>query len=47
MLVNPHVQTVQIMYGKGGERVFKAKLQTAKVDPYFNRKKHLMMRSNE
>ena len=47
MLVNPHVQTVQIMYGTRGLRVFKAKLRTAKVDPYFDRKKHLLMRSNE
>ena len=39
MLVNPHVQTVQNMYGKGGLRVFKAKLWTAKVDPYFDIKK--------
>ena len=39
MLVNPHVQTIQIMYGKGGWRVFKAKLRTAKVDPYFEREK--------
>ena len=38
-LVNPHVQKIQNMYGKGGKRVSKAELQTAKVDPYFERKK--------
>ena len=38
-LVNPHVQTVQNMYSKGGVRVFMAELRTAKVDPYFERRK--------
>ena len=36
---NPHVQKIQNVYGKGGQRVSKAELQTAKVDPYFERKK--------
>ena len=34
-LVNPHVQTVQNMFGKGGYRVYKAELRPPKVDPYF------------
>ena len=38
-LVNPHVQTVQNMYGKGGKRVCKAELRPLKVDPYFKREK--------
>ena len=38
-LVNPHVQTVQNMYGKGGKRVCKAELRPPEVDPYFERKK--------
>ena len=38
-LVNPHVQTVQNMYGKGGQRVCKAELRPPEVDPYFERKK--------
>ena len=38
MLVNPHVQTVQNMYGKGGKRVYKAELWPLKVDPYFEKK---------
>ena len=38
-LVNPHVQTVQNMYSKGGERVCKAELRPVKVDPYSERKK--------
>ena len=42
MLVNPHVQTVQIMYGTRGLRVFKAKLRTAKVDPYFDIEKNTL-----
>ena len=33
-ILNPHVQRVQNMCGKGGYRVSKAKLQTAEVDPY-------------
>ena len=37
--VNPYVQTVQNMYGKGGERVGKAELRPPEVDPYFKRKK--------
>ena len=32
-LVNPHVQVVQNMFGKGGYRGFKAKVQAPKVDP--------------
>ena len=36
-LVNPHVQAVQIMCGKGGKRVLKAKLWAAKVDPCFEK----------
>ena len=39
VLVVPHVKTVQNMYGNGGVGVFKAELRTAKVDPYFERKK--------
>ena len=35
-VVNPHVQAVQIMYGKGGKGVFKAKLHLAEVDPRFD-----------
>ena len=38
--VNPNVQTVQNMYGKGGKRVCKAKLWPLKVDPYFKREKN-------
>ena len=38
-LVNPHVQTVQNLYGKGGQRVSKTELWPLKVDPYFERKK--------
>ena len=38
-LVIPHVQTVQNMYRKGGQRVCKVELLGAKVDPYFERKK--------
>ena len=34
-LVNPHVQRVQNMYGKGGLRVFKVELWAAEVDPLF------------
>ena len=40
-LVNPHVQTVQNMYGKGGQRVCKAELLPPEVDPYFERKNRL------
>ena len=36
---NPHVQTVQIMYGKGGQGVCKAELRRPEVDPYFKRTK--------
>ena len=38
-ILNPHVQTVQNMYGKGGQRVCKAELRPPEVDPYFERKK--------
>ena len=38
-LVKAHVQTVQNMYGKGGQRVCKAELRPPEVDPYFERKK--------
>ena len=38
-VVNPHVQTVQNMYGKGGCRVPKAELRPPEVDPYFEKKK--------
>ena len=31
--MNPHVQVVQNMFGKGGYRGFKAKVQAPKVDP--------------
>ena len=34
-LVNPHVQTVQNMYGKGVQRVLKAEFRAAQVDPRF------------
>ena len=34
-LVNPHVQTAQKTYANGGQRVFKAELQAAEVDPHF------------
>ena len=37
--MNPHVQMVQNMYGKGGWGVCKAELQPSEVDPYFGRKK--------
>ena len=37
--VNPYAQRVQNMYGKGGQRVSKAKLRPPEVDPYFERKK--------
>ena len=40
-LVNPHVQTTQNMYGKGGWRVCKAELWLLKVDPYFKREKNM------
>ena len=33
--VNPHVQTVQNMYSRGGEGVLKAELRAAEVDPGF------------
>ena len=39
-LVNPHVQTVQNMYGKGRKRGSKAELQPAGVAPYFKREKN-------
>ena len=35
-LVNPHIQGIQNMYGKGGQGVLKAKLRAAEVDPRFN-----------
>ena len=38
-LVNPHVQTVQNMYGKGGERDSKAELWQLKGDPYLEKRK--------
>ena len=38
-LVKAHVQTVQNMYGKGGQGVCKAELRPPEVDPYFERKK--------
>ena len=38
-LMNPRVQVVQNMYGKGGKGVCKADLQPPEVDPYFERKK--------
>ena len=38
MFIN-FVQTVQNMYGKGGQRVCKAELRPPEVDPYFERKK--------
>ena len=38
-MVNPQVQTVQNLYGKGGQRVSKAELWLAKSDLYFERKK--------
>ena len=34
-LLNPHVQAVQNMYGKGVSGVFKAELRAAEVDPRF------------
>ena len=34
-ILNPHVQTDQNLYDKGGQRVSKAELKTAEVDPYF------------
>ena len=34
-LVNPHVQTVQNIYGKGVQVVLKAELWAAQVDPRF------------
>ena len=37
LLVSPHVQTVQNMYGKGEKRVLKAKLGAAEVDPHFKK----------
>ena len=40
-LVNPYFQRVENMYGKGGKRVYKAELRPPKVDPYFEKKKHL------
>ena len=33
--MNPHVQTVQNMYSRGGEGVLKAELRAAEVDPGF------------
>ena len=33
-ILNPHVQRVQNMHGKGGYRVSKAELRTVEVDPY-------------
>ena len=33
--VNPHIQRVQNMYGKGGQKVFKAELRPAEVNPRF------------
>ena len=38
-LVKAHVQTVQNMYGKGGQRVSKAELRPPENDPYFEEKK--------
>ena len=38
-ILNPHVQTDQNLYDKGGQRVSKAELWPLKVDPYFERKK--------
>ena len=34
-LVNPYVQRVQNMYGKGGVVVSKAELKPDEVDPHF------------
>ena len=34
-ILNPHVQKAQNMFGKGGYRVFKAELRTAKIGPLF------------
>ena len=36
--VNPHIQAVPNMCGKGGWRVFQAELRAAKVDPIFKQK---------
>ena len=36
--MNPYVQRVQNMYGKGWQVVFKAELQAAEVDPHFQKK---------
>ena len=35
-VVNPHVQTVQNIYGKGGEGVFRAELRPAAVVFHFD-----------
>ena len=40
VLVNPHVQVVQNMCGKGGYRVFQAELGAAEVYPLFQTKKN-------
>ena len=42
--VNPHIQAVQNMCGKGGLRVFQAKLRADEVDPIFKKKSTKMSR---
>ena len=37
-MVNPNVQTVSNIYGKGGKWVLKAELRAAEVDPHFEKK---------
>ena len=40
--MNPHVETVRNMYGKGGKRGSKAELRTPEVGPYFKKKKNTL-----
>ena len=40
-MVNPNVQTVSNIYGKGGKWVLKAELQAAEVDPHFEKNVYL------
>ena len=43
--MSPHVQAVQIMCGKGGKRVLKAKLRAAEDDPRFEKIKRKLSKS--
>ena len=45
-MVNPHVQAVQNMCGKGGYRVFQTELGAAEVYPIFKKKLEMWCQKN-